>query len=111
MKEGSDGGNIMENANDFISLTLEDDTELKCRVLAVFPVKEREYIALLPLDESGQETDGGVYLYRFSLSENGDPVLENIEDDGEYETAAGAFEEVVEKTALEETEPEETALH
>ena len=101
----------MNGAYDFISLTLDDDTELKCRVLAVFPVKEREYIALLPLDESGQETDGGVYLYRFSLSENGDPVLENIEDDGEYETAAGAFEEVVEKTALEETEPEETALH
>ena len=101
----------MNGAYDFISLTLDDDTELKCRVLAVFPVKEREYIALLPLDESGHETDGGVYLYRFSLSENGDPVLENIEDDGEYEAAAGAFEEVVEKTALEETEPEETALH
>ena len=37
-----------------ITLTMEDDTEVECAVLTVFPVDAKEYIALLPLDENGQ---------------------------------------------------------
>ena len=37
-----------------ITLTMEDDTEVECAILTVFPVDAKEYIALLPLDENGQ---------------------------------------------------------
>lgn len=79
-----------------ISLTLEDDTEVECAILTIFPVEKKEYIALLPLDENGQNTDGEVYLYAFARTEQGDPMLSNIEDDSEYEAAAKAFNIVVE---------------
>ena len=39
-----------------ITLTMEDDTEVECAILTIFPVDAKEYIALLPLDESGQNT-------------------------------------------------------
>ena len=89
------GGAAPEEGHSTISLTLEDDTEVECAILTVFPIDEQEYIALLPLDENGQNQSGEVYLYRFSRTENGDPMLANIEDDAEYQAAATAFDIVL----------------
>lgn len=89
------GGADPEEGHSTISLTLEDETEVECAILTVFPIDEQEYIALLPLDENGQNQSGEVYLYRFSRTENGDPMLANIEDDAEYQAAATAFDIVL----------------
>lgn len=51
------------NQHSTITLTMEDDTEVECAILTIFPVDAKEYIALLPLDEEGQNHDGEVYLY------------------------------------------------
>ena len=74
---------------------MEDDTEVECAVLTVFPVAAKEYIALLPLDENGQNESGEVYLYTFARTENGDPILSNIDSDEEYAKAAVAFDTVL----------------
>ena len=76
-------------------LTMEDDTEVECAILTIFPVGIKEYIALLPLDENGQNQNGEVYLYTFERTESGDPVLANIESDEEYNQAAIAFDTVL----------------
>ena len=60
-----------------------------------FPVDAKEYIALLPLDENGQNHDGEVYLYSFARTETGAPMLSNIESDEEYNKAAIAFDTVL----------------
>ena len=78
-----------------ITLTMEDDTEVECAILTVFPVDAKEYIALLPLDENGQNESGEVYLYTFARTESGDPMLSNIESDEEYAKAAVAFDTVL----------------
>ena len=64
-------------------------------ILTVFPVDAKEYIALLPLDENGQNENGEVYLYAFVRTESGDPMLSNIESDEEYAKAAVAFDTVL----------------
>lgn len=78
-----------------ITLTMDDNTEVECAILTIFPVEDKEYIALLPLDENGQNQTGEVYLYVFSRTESGDPMLANIESDEEYEKAALAFDTIV----------------
>ncbi len=78
-----------------ITLTMEDDTEVECAILTIFPVDGKEYIALLPLDEDGQNHDGEVYLYAFAHTAEGSPMLSNIEDDDEYNKAAIAFDTVL----------------
>lgn len=78
-----------------ITLTMEDDTEVECAILTIFPVDDKEYIALLPLDENGQNYDGEVYLYSFTRTEAGDPMLANIMDDDEYAKAADAFDTIL----------------
>lgn len=85
-----------------LTLTLEDDTEVECAILTVFPAGNREYIALLPLDENGQNHTGEVYLYAFSRTPSGDPMLENIEDDEEYALAGQEFHKVLEKAREDE---------
>ena len=92
---GSNGGCDPIENHKTITLTMEDDTEVECAVLTVFPVDAKEYIALLPLDENGQNQSGEVYLYTFARTETGDPMLSNIESDEEYAKAAVAFDTVL----------------
>ncbi|MDO4677345.1 MAG: DUF1292 domain-containing protein [Blautia sp.] len=90
-----------------ITLTMDDNTEVECAILTIFPVADKEYIALLPLDENGQNQTGEVYLYVFSRTESGDPMLANIESDEEYEKAALAFDTIVQNAqAAAENEAE-----
>lgn len=90
---GGCGGDGQKHST--ITLTMEDDTEVECAILTIFPVDAKEYIALLPLDEEGQNHDGEVYLYAFARTETGAPMLSNIESDEEYNKAAIAFDTVL----------------
>lgn len=84
-----------------VTLTLDDDSEIECVVLTIFTAGEREYIALLPMEGADSE-EGEVYLYRYSETEDGTPVLDNIEDDDEYEIVADAFDEMLDDQEYDE---------
>lgn len=84
-----------------VTLTLDDGSVIECVVLTIFPAGGKEYIALLPMEEA-EEEEGEVYLYRYSEDENGEPNLENIEDDDEYEIVADAFDELLDKEEYDE---------
>ena len=90
------GGNCDAcDGNITVTLTLDNDETVECAILTIFPVNGRDYIALLPLDENGENQDGEVYLYRYSETEEGQPSLANIEEDEEYHIAADAFDEML----------------
>ncbi len=78
-----------------ITLTLEDDTEVECAILTIYPIEDKEYIALLPLAKDGLAAENEVYLYAFTELPTGEPMLENIEDDDEYQRAAAIFDEIL----------------
>lgn len=83
-----------ENESLTVTLTLENNEELECAVLNIFEADEKEYIALLPLDENGDNTDGQIYLYRFiDNGEEEEPGLENIEEDEEFDRVSTIFNE------------------
>ena len=85
-----------------VTLTLDNDEELECAVLTIYEVDGKEYIALLPLDEDGDNEEGDVFIYRYVETEDGEPTLENIEDDDEYEAAADAFDEWLDEQEFED---------
>lgn len=81
-----------------VTLDLDDGSQVECRILTIFEVADRDYIALLPLDEKGNDNaDGEVYIYRYSEDEKGIPSLENIADDEEYEAVADRFDELLDE--------------
>lgn len=61
-----------------VTLTLDDDSTVECAIVGIFDAAEKEYIALLPLDENGQNEDGEVYLYRYAVGPNGAPAGSTI---------------------------------
>ena len=81
---------------DDIRVTLDlDDGSVECQIPPIFEADKQDYIALLPLDEKGNEPeDADVYLYRYFEDEEGMPRIENIESDDEYEAAADRFDEL-----------------
>ena len=87
-----------------VTLTLDNDEVLECAVLTIFSAGDRQYIALLPLEDAEDTEEGDVFIYRFEEDENGEPTLDNIEDDDEYELAADAFDEWLDERDFEELE-------
>ena len=97
----------MDEIFDQITLTLDDDIELLCNVLATFPAtvngKEQMYIALL---STYATPESEIYLYRFI--ENGDDIdLQNIEDDKEFYIVSDAFDELLDEEEFDELFDEE----
>ena len=97
----ADEKNLNEEEEMTVTLTLDDGTEVECVVLTIFTAGERDYIALLPMEGEDSE-EGEVYLYRYSETEDGTPVLDNIEDDDEYEIVADAFDEMLDDQEYDE---------
>ena len=97
----ADAKNLNEEEEMTVTLTLDDDTEVECVVLTIFTAGDRDYIALLPMEGEDSE-EGEVYLYRYSETEDGTPVLDNIEDDDEYEIVADAFDEMLDDQEYDE---------
>lgn len=96
-----------ENNNDqvTVTLTLDNDEELECIVLTIYEAGDKEYIALLPIEDESEE-DGEVFLYRYS-EEDGEPHLDNIEDDDEYAVAANGFDEWLDSQEYDDLDDEE----
>ena len=89
-----------------VDLTLEDDTTVTCKIVTILTVDGKDYIALLPQQESkNDEDEDEVWFYEYSENPNDpneDPVLTYIEDDDVYEAVADAFDEFLDNCDFEE---------
>lgn len=88
-----------------VTLDLEDGSNVECAIVTILTVNNQDYIALLPLDENGENEDGEVWFYRYSENENDpneEPVLDYIDDDDEYEAVADAFDEFLDTQEFDE---------
>ena len=88
---------------DTMTLDLDDGGKLECIVLNVFPVNNREYIALLPMNDEGHvEEDAQISLYRFEELGDDEVNLETIEDDDEFELVSDYFDEMLDEQEFNE---------
>ena len=93
---------FIDNTDDDITVTLNlEDGDLDCSVVTVFTAEGKDYIALLPQTGPDAET-GSVYLYRYHVNESGEPDIEYIDSDEEYEIASDAFDEYLDSAEFDE---------
>ncbi len=85
----------------YVTLDL-DDGPVTCAIVTIFSVGEKDYIALLPLDENNENEDGEVWIYGHSEDPDGTPHLSYIEDEDEYEAASDAFDEYLDSQEFDE---------
>ena len=77
---------------DVITLTLDDDSELDCAVIGIFPYEVKDYIALLPLKGDEVDEDASVLIYEYAELEDGELELIFIEDEDYFNHVADEFE-------------------
>ena len=88
-----------------VELPMEDGSVITCAVITIFTVEDKDYIALLPLDENGESMDGEVWLYGYRENPddpNEEPEIIYIEDDDEYDKVDEAFDEYLDKCEFDE---------
>lgn len=74
----------------FVTLDLDDGSQLECQILTIFDVDNQNYIALVPVDN-----DEEVIFYRYFEDEEGNPSLENIDSDDEFDAVSDRFDELL----------------
>lgn len=81
----------MEEA-DFITLEFDDGAEIECEIMGVFDFNGKEYIALIPDDDSDD-----VYIYGYKEVGEDEFELVDIEDDAEFEAVVAEFDKIMEE--------------
>ena len=71
----------------YITLQFDDSDDVECEVLGIFDFEDKEYIALLPQDNTDD-----VYIYEYKELSDDEFDLIDIEDDAEFEKVAAEFE-------------------
>ncbi len=85
-----------------VTLTLDDNSEMECQILTIFDLGDQNYIVLTPADDEGDEEETEIFIYRYFEDEDGNPSLENIEDDEELEAVTDRFEELLDEAEWDE---------
>lgn len=96
------GNNYIEDDEEmFVTLELDDDSTVECQMLTIFEVEGQDYIVLLPLDDDNAD-EGEVYIYRYFEDEEGNPGLDNIESEEEFEMVSEIFDQILEDGEYDE---------
>lgn len=97
---------IEEIEGEEMTVTLElEDGDVECAIVTILAVEGKDYIALLPLDEDGENVEGEVWFYEYHENPdnpNEEPKLSYIEDDAVYEKVEEAFDEYLDSCEFDE---------
>lgn len=77
---------------DFITLEFDDGVEVECEIMGVFDFEGKEYIALIPNDDTDD-----VYIYGYKEIGEDEFELVDIEDDTEFEKVVAEFDKIMEE--------------
>ncbi|MDD6042567.1 MAG: DUF1292 domain-containing protein [Eubacteriaceae bacterium] len=86
----ADKKDIREEEVDIITLEFDDGIELECEIMGVFESAGKEYIALIPQDDSDD-----VYIYGYKEVGEDEFELVDIESDEEFEAAVAEFDAIM----------------
>ncbi|MBR3990966.1 MAG: DUF1292 domain-containing protein [Clostridia bacterium] len=93
-----------EYEDEILILTDEDGKELNFALLSSLEYEGSEYRALIPVDEEGNETSDEYVILKIATDENGEQVLETIEDDEEFDRVADIFDDQLSDVFYDEPE-------
>ncbi|MCI2062735.1 MAG: DUF1292 domain-containing protein [Eubacteriaceae bacterium] len=86
-----------EEEVEMITLEFDDDTSVECEIMGVFDVDGKEYIALIPDDDSDD-----VYIYGYTEVTDDEFNITDIEDEAEFEKVTAVFDEMMADGLAEE---------
>ena len=86
-----------------VTLDLDDGTSVECAILTILEVDDQDYIVLVPVDENDEPIEEGeVFIYRYYEDEDGNPSLDNIDNDDEFDRVSECFDEFLDEQEFNE---------
>ena len=82
-----------ESAPEIYTLTDEDGNELNFALLGTLEHEGHTYKALIPVNEDGEEESDEYVILRCGVDDDGEDILETIEDDEEFDRIADIFDD------------------
>lgn len=103
-KEIFDNNIADDDPDDYrVTLELDDGSTAECAILTILEISDKDYIVLIPVDENDEPIEEGeVYIYRYFEDEDGNPSLENIDNEEEFERVSEAFDEFLDDQEFDE---------
>lgn len=89
----ADNKNNLQDEADIITLEFEDNTELECEIMGVFDYAGKDYIALIPLDDTDD-----VYIYGYKEIGDDEFELVDIEDEALFASVVQEFDAIMAET-------------
>ena len=89
--------NFEDDGPIYVTLEYDDGTEVETEIMGTFEVGGKEYIALIPDDDSDD-----VYLYGYAEVNDKEFELLDIEDDEEFERVVQEFDALMDVAEEEE---------
>ena len=86
----SDKKQTVQDEAAIITLEFDDGTELECEIMGVFDYNGKDYIALIPLDDSDD-----VYIYGYNEVGEDEFELVDIEDDELFQNVVQEFDAIM----------------
>lgn len=86
----ADNKNNVQDEADIITLEFDDGVELECEIMGVFDYNGKDYIALIPHDDSDD-----VYLYGYNEVGEDEFELVDIEDDELFQNVVKEFDAIM----------------
>ncbi len=85
---------MSEEREDVVILVDEEGIEHQFAVVDVFPVNEKNYAVLAPLEDEEEEGESGEEAYIFRIEEiEGEQTLVEVDDEEEWNRVAEEWEE------------------
>ncbi len=88
---------IIDPEEMFLTVELDEGGTETFQIMKIFEVDGQDYIAVCPLDD--EET---IYFYRHFEDEDGNPFVDNIESDEEFEAVIDIFDQLLDEEEFEE---------
>ena len=86
-----------------VTLDLDDGTSVECAILTILEIDDQDYIVLVPVDENDEPIEEGeVFIYRYYEDEDGNPTLDNIDNDDEFDRVSECFDEFLDEQEFNE---------
>ncbi len=88
---------ILDPREMFLTVDLNEGGTETFRIMKIFEANGRDYIAVCP-EDGGED----VYFYRYSEDADGEPSIDNISSDEEFEIVTDAFDELLDDEMFEQ---------
>jgi len=90
-RSGVRAGSLRQRFGDYVELEEEGGQPVRCRILAELTVGGRGYAIV---QSEAQRKNGDIEVLRIAADAQGEPLLETVEDDEEWENAAEAYDDL-----------------